>query len=235
MTSISFDAIHKHFPTKRHRHEVLRGLSFSAQSGDIVGLVGPNGSGKTTTLHILMGHERPDAGSLFINGADVMVLPFEQQKKILRRYGCLLPENPNLPKYQSGHNLVVEYGVLDGLTLPQAEQKANNIEALLPVKHFWTKPCLYYSKGQAGLISLARVMILERELVLLDEPTIGLDFDATQKIHAWIKSLSSQGKIVVVSTHLINDLQQLTSNIVGIDQGQQATPNTIKKWLYMPS
>ena len=233
MTSISFDAIHKHFSSSGKRHDVVRGLSFSAKPSDVIGLVGPNGAGKTTTLHLLMGHEQSDAGSLWVDELNVTELPFAEQKVLLRQTCSLLPENPHLPKYQSGKNVVLEYGVLDGLSLEEALEKANHIQTILPIQSFWEKPCLHYSKGQAGLISLARVMMLERDVVLLDEPTIGLDFQATQKVHTWIRDLSSQGKIVIVSSHLINDLQQLTPTIVGIDQGKEASSETIRTWLYL--
>lgn len=143
----------------------------------------------------------------------------------------LLPEHPMLKKSQSGKDALVEYALLDGLSKEEAHRKIEEVKKWLPVDLFWDKPSLHYSRGQAALISLGRVMMIDRPIVLLDEPTVGLDFEATKKVHAWMRHQASEGKIVILSTHLLNDLNQLTTNIVGLQDGQRVPDDLLDQWM----
>ena len=198
--------------------QVLKGFSWEAPAGSITGLVGSNGCGKTTMLQIVMGILPPDSGDVLVDGA-------VQAPEKLRHLCSWVPELPLLHKPMSGKNILLEYALLCGMTPAQSTACLEDVAAQLPISDFWNRPSGGYSRGQSVLISLARFAVSNRPIWLLDEPTAGLDYEKVLLVQSWLRDRASNGTCIVLSTHLINDLKGMASQIVVLRDGRQAEPN----------
>ena len=215
--------ISKSFRAPRGVHHVLRDFSFDVKSGECVGLVGPNGCGKTTFFHILTGLACPDSGEIEV---DDKKIPSQPQEIF-----SLLPEQPRLPKYTSGRDILKEYAIFSGLSPDEINERMNSLDSLFQLSMFWDKPSLHYSRGQACLLSLARLALDPKDFLLLDEPTNGLDFETSKKVYSWIDGQLNDGKGVVVATHLIGDLMSITSRQFGVREGMNVSQSEVASWM----
>jgi ABC-2 type transport system ATP-binding protein len=190
--------------------EALRGITFEIQAGEVFGLLGPNGAGKTTTIEILEGLRQPDAGTATVCGMD----PVAAQTALKERIGAQL----------QGAVLPDKMRVEEALTLfASFYRESASIEMLLARFGLSEKRRAFFEKlsgGQKQRLALALAMVNNPELVLLDEPTVGLDAQLRRDIYALIEGFRDERRTTLLTTHYIEEAERLCDRVAIIDQGQ---------------
>ncbi len=208
---IQVNDVHKAFGEVR----ALRGVTFTAESGQITGLLGPNGAGKTTTLRVLYGLLEPDAGTATVDGLDVL----DERLVVQRRIGALPDARGLYPRLTAREN-VRYYGRLHGLKEPQLTERTDELLSLLDMGEIADRRTEGFSTGEQLKVAIARALTHDPPIVLLDEPTNGLDVMSTRAMRAFIRRLRDAGKCVLFSSHIMQEVAALCDHIVIIDEGQ---------------
>jgi len=198
----------------------LRGVTFSAPDGRITGLIGPNGAGKTTALRILYTILRPDRGSASVDGHDTTAAALQVQ----RRIGALPDSHGLYPRLTARENIRY-YGRLHD----QSEALERNIEALiklLDMQDIADRRAEGFSRGQRVKTAIARALVHQPQNVLLDEPTGGLDVLSTRAMRAFIRRLRDEGRCILLSSHIMQEVSTLCDNVVVLARGQVVVAGT---------
>lgn len=191
----------------------LDGLSLSVQQGEIYGFLGPNGSGKTTTLKILMGLMQATSGE-----AEILGKPLGDVQ-VRHRIG-FLPESPYFYEYLTAEEFLAFYGHLAGLERAELGRKITQLLDLVGLAEARTRQLRKFSKGMLQRVGLAQALIHDPELVVLDEPMSGLDPVGRKQVRDLILSLRDQGKTVFFSTHIIPDVEMICDRVAIVVKGK---------------
>jgi len=192
----------------------LDDLSIELPRGRI-GLVGANGAGKTTTFRLLLGLAHPTRGRIEVCGIDVAQDPIGVRARL-----GYMPEHDCLPLDQSASDVVSTFGELSGLPARAARQRASDILDLVGIDEARFRPIGGFSTGMRQRTKLAQAIVSDPELVLLDEPTAGLDPLGREDMLTLVARLGSFGISVVMATHLLDDVQRVCDHVVMIDGGK---------------
>ena len=200
-------------PFRRTKLVALRGLDLEVAPGQVYGLLGPNGSGKSTTLKIILGLVSPTAGSTRIFGRD--------SREVRSREGVgFLPENPYFYKHLSGAETLRFYGKLCGLHGKNLQRRIDSLLELVRLTNARDRRLGGYSKGMLQRIGLAQALIQEPKLVVLDEPTAGVDPEGSREIRDLILDLKRRGITVLLSSHLLAQVQEICDRVGILAQGE---------------
>ena len=191
------------------------GVEFTVADGAITGLLGPNGAGKTTTLRILATLLRPDAGTARVDGFDVERRALEVRGRI-----GVVPDARGLYPRLTARENVRYYGRLHGFDGSRLEQAIERLIALLGMEDIADRRAHGFSTGQRVKVAIARALIHDPPNVLLDEPTSGLDIMATRAMREAIRRLRDDGKCVLLSTHIMQEVSALCDRVVVIAGGR---------------
>jgi len=189
-------------------------VSFRAENGQITGLLGPNGAGKTTTLRVLYTIMKPDSGAAMVDGYDVLRSPLEVQ----RRIGVLPDAHGLYPRLTARENIRY-YGRLHGMGGAALEDKIDYLVKILEMDDFSDRRTEGFSSGQTMKVAIARALVHDPANVLLDEPTNGLDVMSTRSMRTFIRRLRDEGKCVLFSSHIMQEVSALCDHIVVINRG----------------
>ena len=200
----------------------LREVSFSVPSGQICGLLGPNGAGKTTLFRLLMGILKTTAGRLRIDSLDA----FEDRVAAKRVIG-FLPDEPVFYSYLSGREVLELSAAMHGLDVPQTMARIGPLIAQLRLADDIENYAEDYSRGMKKKLGLVLAMLHQPRLLVLDEPTNGLDVEATHLFYELISATAREGVTVLFSTHLMDHVTRLCSHAVIINQGTVAARGSI--------
>jgi ABC-2 type transport system ATP-binding protein len=181
----------------------------------LVGLVGANGAGKTTMFRLLLGISKPTEGSIEVCGIDVAADPIGVRSRL-----GYMPEHDCLPLDQTAADVVSTFGELSGLPARAARQRASDILDLVGLDEARFRPIGGFSTGMRQRAKLAQALVGDPELVLLDEPTAGLDPVGREEMLALVARLGTFGISVIMATHLLDDVQQVCDHVVMIDAGR---------------
>jgi len=203
------------------RFNALAGLSFEVEQGQCVGLLGPNGAGKTTTLRILSGALPASAGKVVVAGFDV----FEQPVQVKQRIG-VLPEIPALYEELTCQEQLGFVGRLKGLSGPRLRAEVDRVGAACGLAEARGRLIRNLSKGYKQRVGLAQALLGDPQVLILDEPTQGLDPNQIVEIRALIRALST-GHTVLLSTHLLPEVSQLCSRVIILNKGQIVADDTL--------
>jgi ABC-2 type transport system ATP-binding protein len=209
-TLLRLDGVTKQYPGTI----ALDDLSVEIPRGRI-GLVGANGAGKTTTFRILLGLAHPTAGKVEVCGIDVGKDPIGVRARL-----GYMPEHDCLPLDQSAADVVATFGELSGLPARAARQRASDILDLVGLDEARFRPIGEFSTGMRQRAKLAQAIVSDPELVLLDEPTAGLDPIGREEMLALVARLGSFGISVLMATHLLDDVQKVCDHVVMINAGK---------------
>lgn len=215
---IRVDRLHKSFGAVR----ALRGVSFDAPDGRITGLLGPNGAGKSTTLRILYTVFKPDEGSASIDGADVVT-----DSLVARQRLGALPHGSGLYPHLSARENVAYYARLCGLDSGVVDDHVDRIIKLLEIEDFADRRTKGFSQGQRTKVSLARALVHDPQNIILDEPSNGLDVMATRSLRELILKLKDEGRCVLFSSHVMQEVAALCDDICIIVDGQVAINDSV--------
>lgn len=207
--------------------QALQGVTFSAPDGQITGLLGPNGAGKTTTLRVLYTVLKPDAGTASVDGYDVLT-----DAQAVRRQIGVLPDSHGLYPRLSARENIRYYGHLHGLKGNVLEQDMDDLVKLLDMQEFADRRTEGFSQGQRLKVAIARALIHQPQNILLDEPTNGLDVMSTRAMRTIIRRFRDQGKCVLFSSHVMQEIAALCDTIVVIAHGRvvaDGSPEALKQ------
>jgi sodium transport system ATP-binding protein len=195
--------------------KAVDGVGFAARDGEITGLLGPNGAGKTTTLRMLYTLMKPDAGSVRVDGIDAAVDP----TAVRRRLG-VLPDARGLYKRMTARENISYFAALQGLDAGVARKSADALIAALDMAEFANRRTEGFSQGQRVKTAIARALVHDPRNVILDEPTNGLDVMATRAMRAFMRRLKDEGRCVLFSSHIMQEVAALCDRIVVIAHGR---------------
>jgi len=181
----------------------------------LVGLVGANGAGKTTMFRLLLGISKPTEGTIEVCGIDVATDPIGVRSRL-----GYMPEHDCLPLDQTAADVVSTFGELSGLPARAARQRASDILDLVGLDEARFRPIGGFSTGMRQRTKLAQALVGDPELVLLDEPTAGLDPLGREEMLALVARLGTFGISVMMATHLLDDVQHVCDHVVMIDAGR---------------
>jgi len=193
--------------------EALRGVSLSVGEGEVVGFIGPNGAGKTTTLHVLLGFVPATSGEASLFGEDV-------QHSIARKRIGYLPEHPDTYKFMTGRELLFMAGRLFGLKGPALKQRVADLLKTVELEEAADRRIATYSRGMMQRIGLAQALVNEPDLVILDEPTGGLDPLGRMEIRSIIADLRDRGKTVFFSSHELSEVELVCDQVALLAKGR---------------
>ena len=191
------------------------GVTFDAPDGKITGMLGPNGAGKTTTLRMLYTLIQPDAGSAKIDGHDATLDPAGAQSRM-----GVLPDLSGLYPRLTSREHIRYFGNLQGLGGGDLEKRIDALIDLLEIADIADRQTAGFSHGQRMKVAIARALVHEPQNVLLDEPTNGLDVMSTRIMRDLIRRLREDGKCVIFSSHIMQEVSALCDSIVVIAQGR---------------
>jgi sodium transport system ATP-binding protein len=214
---ITVTNLHKSFG----KVQALKGVSFTAPNGKITGLLGPNGAGKTTTLRIIYTILQPDQGEASIDGFDTR----RDALEVRTRIGALPDSHGLYPRLSSRENIRY-YGRLHGLEESVLDRSIENLISLLDMRDIADRRTEGFSSGQRVKVAIARALVHNPQNVLLDEPTSGLDVMSTRAMRNFIESLRDQGKCVLFSSHIMQEVSALCDNVVILSHGEVAASGT---------
>lgn len=189
---------------------VLRDVGFTVESGEILGFIGPNGAGKTTAIKVILGLLHPDAGYVRIFGSDIQKDPV----KALAGVGAII-ESPELYTYMSGYDNLMQYARIYGLSKEFALEAARTVGLEDRIKDKVSK----YSLGMRQRLGVAQAIMHKPGLLILDEPTNGLDPNGIIELRATLKNLAARGAAVLVSSHQLSELEHICTSVCIIENG----------------
>jgi len=197
----------------RQKVRALKALDLEIKQGEVFGLLGPNGSGKTTTIKLLLGLLFPTEGQALVFGKDATDVSKNH------RIGYL-PEESYLYRFLNADETLDFYGRLFDIPHNELKRRIDSLIAMVGLERARKRQLKEYSKGMTRRIGLAQALINEPELILLDEPTSGLDPIGTREMKDLILKLKSEGKTVVMCSHLLADVQDVCDRIAILHQGE---------------
>ena len=207
--------------------KAVQDVSFTAADGQITGLLGPNGAGKSTTLRMLYTLLKPDSGSAQVDNFDVRQSPLEVQ----RRIGVLADARGLYPRLTSRENIRY-YGRLHGLEVDALDRQIDALTRLLDMQSIIDRKTEGFSTGEKLKVAIARALVHNPRNVLLDEPTNGLDVMSTRAMRQFIVRLRDDGRCVLFTSHIMQEVAALCDQIVIISQGEVAatgSPEDLRK------
>ncbi|MGG1515039.1 ABC transporter ATP-binding protein [Paenibacillus oryzisoli] len=192
--------------------EIIKGISFEVYAGEIFGFLGPNGSGKTTTIRMLVDLIRPTEGTIHICGHDV----HKQHNEAMRHVGCIV-ENPELYGYLTGWENLEHFARM----LPDVgDDRIEEVVRIVGMDQRIHDKVRTYSLGMRQRLGIAQALLGRPSLLILDEPTNGLDPQGIKEMRDFIKRLAAEGLSLFVSSHLLSELQQMCDRVAIIAHGQ---------------
>ncbi|MDH3583430.1 MAG: ABC transporter ATP-binding protein, partial [Phycisphaerae bacterium] len=190
-------------------------VSFGFDSGQIFGFVGPNGAGKTTTMRILATLDEPTAGNAYINGRSVV-----EEPEAARRLIGFMPDHLPTHRDISVHEYLDFFARAYGIHSPRRQHVIEGIEQFTNLMGIRRKMLTALSKGMKQRVSLARALIHDPPVLIMDEPAAGLDPRARVELRELLKALASQGKAILISSHILTELAEICDGAVFIEQGR---------------
>lgn len=211
----------------RPKARAVNDVDFTIRQGEVVGLLGPNGSGKSTTVKMLLGLLYPTAGALSVFGLS----PRDVETK--KRIGYL-PEETYLYKYLSAGETLDFFGSLFNISKDERRDRCAQLLDMVGLTHARNRRVGEFSKGMARRVGLAQAMINDPDLLILDEPTSGLDPIGCREVKDLIKLLKSRGKTVLVTSHLLSDVEDVCDRVIILYGGEIRATGTLDELLTVP-
>ena len=197
------------------------GLSFAARDGEVTGLLGPNGAGKTTTLRMLYGLMRPDGGRIAVDAVDAAADPAGARARM-----GVLPDAHGLYQRLTAREHLRYFGQLRGLAGAALDRRVEELVELLDMGAIAGRRAQGFSHGERTKVSLGRALVHDPRTVLMDEPTNGLDVGSTRAVRGLIRRMREEGRCVLFSSHIMQEVAALCDRIVILAEGRVAAEGT---------
>ena len=190
-------------------------LSFSLSGGEILGLVGPNGSGKTTTMNIMATLDEPTGGDVLIDGVSTIDYP-DTARRTIGFMPDYLPDQNDI----SAHEYIDFFARAYGYAKKERKRRVREIEEFTGVSPIRDKVLSALSRGMKQRVSLARALINDPQLLIMDEPANGLDPRARIEFRTYAKKLADSGKAILISSHILSDLNEICTGCIILEKGR---------------
>ncbi len=201
--------------------KAVKGISFTVNDGEVLGFLGPNGAGKTTTMNIITGYLSSTSGTVKVNGHDILEEPELAKKEI-----GYLPENPPLYNDMTVKEYLKFICDLKGVEKARRKNMLDNIVSMVKISDVYDRLIGNLSKGYKQRVGIAQALVGNPSILILDEPTVGLDPNQIIEIRRLIKALSKNHSIVI-SSHILSEIQEIADRVVIINRGKIAAVDTI--------
>ena len=223
MSALRVEELFKTYPGKRKSPpvEAVRGLSFSVEAGEFFGLLGPNGAGKSTTLGCITTLVRASSGRILVDGVDVAADPLRAKRRL-----AVVPQTRNLDRDLSARQVLTFHGRYFGLAAREREARADRLLEELQIADKADAKPLTLSGGQQQRLMIARALMHDPCLLLLDEPTTGLDPQARRLLWQTLKGLHARGLTIILTTHYMEEADRLCQRLAIVDHGRILTLDT---------
>ena len=218
---IDVQDLHKSFKTKTGLVKAVQGVSFTARDGEITGLLGPNGAGKTTTLRMLYTLMSPETGRVQVDGLDSVA----DAEAVRRRLG-VLPDARGVYKRLTARENIAYFGRLHGMSEADIARRTKELSAALGMEDVLDRQTEGFSQGQRTKTAIARALVHDPRNVILDEPTNGLDVMTTRGLRDFLRQLRGEGRCVIFSSHIMQEVAALCDRIVIISKGKVMAQGT---------
>jgi ABC-2 type transport system ATP-binding protein len=199
-------------------------VSFTAGPGEIIGYLGPNGSGKTTTVKMLVGLMPPSGGRILFNGIDLQDQLIEYKARV-----GYVPEEAHVYTHLTGPEYLRMTGRLRGLPAGRLERKIDRFLRLFSLDAEYHTPLLSYSKGMRQKILLSAALLHNPAVIVLDEPTSGLDVGTALMLRAAIAGLASDGRIVFYTSHELETVERVSTRVIILQNGAVVADNSVAR------
>ncbi|GAB3345327.1 ABC transporter ATP-binding protein [Lysobacter tyrosinilyticus] len=218
---INANDLHKSFKTRSGVVKAVDGVSFTARDGEITGLLGPNGAGKTTTLRMLYTLMQPEKGHIDVDGVDAARDP-----EAVRRALGVLPDARGVYKRLTARENISYFGELHGMSAAEIARRTDVLAKALDMGDILDRQTEGFSQGQRTKTAIARALVHDPKNVILDEPTNGLDVMTTRAMRGFLQQLKAEGRCVIFSSHIMQEVAALCDRIVIIAKGQVVASGT---------
>ncbi|MGV0109589.1 MULTISPECIES: ABC transporter ATP-binding protein [unclassified Arthrobacter] len=202
--------------------QAIRDIDFEAPPGEVTALIGPNGSGKTTLMLILASLLAPDLGTVRVAGFDPVSHPAEVRSRV-----GWMPDTLGVWDSLTSLEVLKTLGALYGMSAADSARRAEELLVSVNLTEFGRQPARVLSRGQQQRLSLARALIHDPAVLLLDEPASGLDPGSRVELRSLLRSLAADGKTVVVSSHVLSELDEIADRAVFVSRGQSVKSQTL--------
>ncbi len=202
--------------------QAIRDVDFQAPPGEVTALIGPNGSGKTTLMLILASLLAPDQGRVRVAGFD----PAAQPSEVRARVGWM-PDTLGVWESLTALEVLKMLGALYGMSEAARTSRAEELLVAVNLTEYGRQPARVLSRGQQQRLSLARALIHDPAVLLLDEPASGLDPGSRVELRSLLRSLAAQGKTIVVSSHVLSELDEIADRAVFVSRGRSVKSQTL--------
>ncbi len=206
--------------------KALKGINLSVQQGDFFALLGPNGAGKSTTLGILSGLVQKTSGTAEVMGFDVNTEAFSA-----RRYLGVVPQEFNFNQFEKVYDILITQAGYFGLTHSQVKDEAEKLLKELDLWEHRNKQSRMLSGGMKRRLMIARALIHKPKVLILDEPTAGVDIEIRRSMWEFMQELNNQGTTIILTTHYLEEAEQLCRNIAIIDEGEIIKSTSVRNLL----
>ncbi len=221
--AISLRAVSKRFSPGGP--EAVAELSLDLHAGGVIGVLGENGAGKSTTLNMIATLLRPTRGSIRLMEYDTA----ESALEVRRRIGILFGSQGGLYGRLTGRENITYFGALHGMSRRQAATRADELVALLGMEEYAERRVSTYSTGMKQRTSLGRCIVHDPPVLLLDEPTAGLDLSAASVVHRFVRRWADEGKTVLFSSHHLDEILSLCDRAVVLHRGRLALDHVLDR------
>jgi ABC-2 type transport system ATP-binding protein len=231
MSIVTVENLVKTYPGRRKTPpvEALRGISFAVEAGEFFGLLGPNGAGKSTTIGCITTLVRPTGGRVLVDGVDVVRDPAGVKRRI-----AVVPQNRNLDRDLTVREILTYHARYFGLAAAEREARADRLLAQMQLADRASAKPLTLSGGMQQRLMIARALMHDPRMLLLDEPTTGLDPQARRQLWETLRDLHKRGLTLILTTHYMEEADHLCERLAIVDHGKVLTidtPSALKKGL----
>ena len=195
-------------------------ISFSVHTGEVLGFLGPNGAGKTTTMRILTGYLRPEKGSVEICGIDMFADPVKSKSIV-----GYLPEGAPLYPEMTPSSFLRFAGSVRGIRGAQLQLRMEEVAELIHLREVWNQPIETLTKGYKRRLGLGQAILHDPEVLILDEPTDGLDPNQKSEVRELVRRMA-ESKVIVISTHILEEIHAVCSRVAIINEGRIVVDGT---------
>lgn len=194
--------------------EAVKGVNLSIEKGQVIGLLGPNGAGKSTTISMIATLIKPSAGDILYNGQSILRAPKAIQKKM-----GIVPQNIALYKDLSGYENLKYWGMVYGLGGSQLTKRIEEVSEIIGINGRLKDPVKNYSGGMQRRINIGAALLHQPELLIMDEPTVGIDPQSRNHILSTVKELNQTGMSIIYTSHYMEEVEYLCRQIYIMDEG----------------